>query len=574
MFAARGQNYRTLWDARIGTFRPRTEDGAWMDPYDPATGNEQFHESGAYQYQWLVPQDPKGMISLLGGTTVANDRLDEFFAYDKLLADAERTARTEWVNSAYNYYGATTYNPNNEPDLLSPYTYLWTGEPYKAATVVRAAETLFTNGPDGMTGNDDLGTMSAWYVFSSLGLYPTMSGAGFYGVSSPQFPQAKLQIGSYGRQGGTLTISAPGASADNRYIRTAALDGRAFTRTYLRHNEIQRGGRLDYALATAPGSWGTRPGDAPPSVNGGAPFAVTDLSGRLSPADALVPPSADKQQTARLNVDLVVTHEGSTTVSVAASAPRDFAVTPTKTTTTVTAHGAPASARVPLTVTVPAGTPEGEYPVTVTAKMPGADPITRKATVTVRLGSCASAPAGFCPLDLGRDYNHDGVATLDATDQGNFDGGGWSYAANLLPSKGPVTIGGIPYEAPSTAGTDANFVEARGQSLAVPEGGWKTAYVLGATHNGNVDSAATVTYADASADTVPLQLTDWAGGPAFGNAKVIAMDYRIKAGQGQDGPPVAIFGTELALDPAKTVRSITLPTDTRMEVYALTLAGP
>jgi hypothetical protein len=98
--------------------------------------------------------------------------------------------------------------------------------------------------------------------------------------------------------------------------------------------------------------------------------------------------------------------------------------------------------------------------------------------------------------------------------------------------------------------------------------------VLGATHNGNVDSAATVTYADASADTVPLQLTDWAGGPAFGNAKVIAMDYRIKAGKGQDGPPVAIFGTQLALDPAKTVRSITLPTDTRMEVYALTLAGP
>jgi hypothetical protein len=211
--------------------------------------------------------------------------------------------------------------------------------------------------------------------------------------------------------------------------------------------------------------------------------------------------------------------------------------------------------------------------VTATARMPGAPAITRTATVTVRLGSCAATPAGFCAMDLGRDFNHDGVATLDATDQGDFDGGGWSYAANLLPAAGPVTLGGIPYEAPSTAGTDANFVEARGQSLAVPEGGWATAYVLGATHNGNVDSAATVTYADGSADTVPLQLTDWAGGPAFGNTKAIAMDYRIKAGQGQDGPPVAIFRTELALDPARTARSITLPADTRMEVYALTLAG-
>ena len=91
-------------------------------------------------------------------------------------------------------------------------------------------------------------------------------------------------------------------------------------------------------------------------------------------------------------------------------------------------------------------------------------------------------------------------------------------------------------------------------------------------HNGNVDSAATVTYADGSAGTVPLRLTDWAGGAAFGNTKAIAMDYRIKAGQGQDGPPVAIFRTELALDPSKTVRSITLPADPRLEVYALTLA--
>ncbi len=210
MFAKRGQNYRNLWDASIGHFRPRMDDGAWMDPYDPATGDDQFHESGAYQYQWLVPQDPAGMIGLLGGNGAANQRLDDFFAYDKLLADPAGTARTEWVNSAYNYYGAKTYNPNNEPDLLSPYTYLWTGQPYKTATVVRAAETLFTNGPDGMTGNDDLGTMSAWYVFSSLGLYPTMSGANFYGISSPQFEGATVQVGDYAKsQGGTLTITRP-----------------------------------------------------------------------------------------------------------------------------------------------------------------------------------------------------------------------------------------------------------------------------------------------------------------------------------------------------------------------------
>src|SRR6185312_17295591 len=115
------------------------------------------------------------------------------------------TARKDWIASPYDYYGKPTYNPNNEPDLLAPYTYNWVGAPAKTATVVRAAMTLFTTGPDGMTGNDDLGTMSAWYVFSSLGLYPTMSAATFLAVSSPQFPSALLALKS-----GTLTITAPG----------------------------------------------------------------------------------------------------------------------------------------------------------------------------------------------------------------------------------------------------------------------------------------------------------------------------------------------------------------------------
>ena len=437
--------------------------------------------------------------------------------------------------------------------------------------MVRAAETLFTNGPDGMTGNDDLGTMSAWYVFSSLGLYPTMNGANFYGVSTPQFPSAKVQVGNYGMQGGTLTISAPGASAENRYIQSATLDGRELGRTFVRQREIGRGGQIHYALGTEPSAWGTRPQDAPPSVGGGTTLDTKDLSGRLSPAQAFVPPSDDADQQAHMALDLVVTTPSTADVAIAATAPPGFRIEPADATRTVVSNGLPTAARVPFIVTVPANTPEGEHTVTVTARMPGADPIMRTAKVVVRLGRCAVAAGSFCPVDLSRDYNHDGVATLDATDEGNFDDSGWSYAANLLPAAGPTSLGGIPYVAPSTAGTDANFVEAQGQSLALPAGGWATAYVLGATHNGNVDTAATVTYSDGSSQTLPLQLTDWAGGPAFGNTKEISMPYRIKEGQGQDGPPVAIFGTRLALDPAKTPRSIALPDDQRMEIYALTL---
>jgi hypothetical protein len=258
-------------------------------------------------------------------------------------------------------------------------------------------------------------------------------------------------------------------------------------------------------------------------------------------------------------------------VTLSATAPNGFSVDPAAAQTLIRANGLPTAGAVPFTVTVPAGTPEGTYPVSVRAQMPGAPAITRTASILVRSGHCASTSGGSCAVDLARDLNHDGVATNPA--QGNFDGAGWSFAANLMPAAGPTTIGGVTYQAPSTAGDDPNFVEARGQAIVMPEGRYAVAHVLGAAHHGDVDTTATVSYADGSTAAVPLRLTDWAGGGSFGNVKAIPMAYRLKAGQGQDGPPVAIFGTELALDASKTVRAISLPSDSRLELYAITLGS-
>ncbi|HEV3361482.1 MAG TPA: GH92 family glycosyl hydrolase [Pseudonocardiaceae bacterium] len=269
MLAQRGENYRKLWDASIGFFRPRNADGSWFNPYDPETGNDQFHESGAYQYQWLVPQDEPGMIGLLGGTSTANQRLDSFFVYSGLLTDPGTTVKTGWVNSPYGYYGDKTYNPNNEPDLQAPYTYLWTGQPDHTATVVHAQESLFANAPNGMTGNDDLGEMSAWLVMSSLGLYPMMSGADYYAVTSPAFPHATVHIGNLGwLQGGTLTIDAPTVSWDNRYITAMSVNNRATQLTWLSQAQIAHGGHIADTVSATPGTWGTALADAPPSVTG------------------------------------------------------------------------------------------------------------------------------------------------------------------------------------------------------------------------------------------------------------------------------------------------------------------
>jgi hypothetical protein len=171
-------------------------------------------------------------------------------------------------------------------------------------------------------------------------------------------------------------------------------------------------------------------------------------------------------------------------------------------------------------------------------------------------------------VDVTPELNHDGTATDADSASGDFDGGGWSYDAALLPPKGPVTWGGITYQAPDPTGTAPNFVEARGQGLLLPGGQHSWLHVVGSSHNGPVSAAFTVWYTDGTSAEVAATVADWAGGgPA-----VLEMPHRIKAGQGVDGPPVRLFGQSLRLDATKTVRSVTLPNDPRVELYALTLA--
>jgi hypothetical protein len=410
-------------------------------------------------------------------------------------------------------------------------------------------------------------------VFSSLGLYPTMSGANFYGITSPQFPGETVTVGDYaGRQGGTLRLAAPSTSDADRYITGATLDGKPLRHTWVSQADIAHGATLAYTLSDTPGDWGTEPQDAPPSIDRNAQNNVHQLGGGLSPHQALVVPTAGQATQQRLTMNLVVTDPDTADVTLHASAAAGLTIAPADAQTTIASHGLPTAGSVGFTVTVPAGTPEGEYPVTVTARMPNADPITRTASIVVRTGHCAGATAQFCPVDLGRDLDHDGIATLANPGEGNFDGSGWSYAANLMPAPGPVTLNGVPYHAPSSAGTDPNFVEGHGQAVVLPAGTYSAAHILGAAHHGSADDTATVTYADGGTQTVPLRLTDWAGAAAFGNTTEIQMPYRLKAGQGQDSPPVAIFGTVVPLDASRTVRSITLPNDSHVEVYAVTLA--
>ncbi|MGP3952461.1 GH92 family glycosyl hydrolase [Streptomyces sp. 7N604] len=262
-YAARGQSYRNVFDASTGFFRSRDAEGAFTGPADPAR-SEGFHEGTAWQYQWLVPQDLPGLVSLIGGREATERRLDSFFAYDRLRSDPEGTAREVWVGGPYDYDNADTYNPQNEPDLIAPYTYLATGSPAKTTDVVHAALSLFTDAPDGITGNDDLGTMSSWMVLSSIGVFPVFPGTDTWGLSTPVFERVELVLDRRWYPRGRFLITAPGAGAAGRYVQSARLGGKELPRTWITTEDIRAGRDLAFAAGPGPSTWGTDPRDAPP----------------------------------------------------------------------------------------------------------------------------------------------------------------------------------------------------------------------------------------------------------------------------------------------------------------------
>ncbi|MDT9001946.1 GH92 family glycosyl hydrolase [Paucibacter sp. APW11] len=281
LLAQRALNWRKVWDGSVqdreagqtGFPRPRLPGGDWFSEmdrsYDPRS-ERGFHEGTAWQYQWLVRQDIPGLVAAMGGPAQAGQRLDQFFDYPALLADPAAAVRKSWVVGPYSYYSQFRYNPNNEPDLHAPWVYTLIGQPWKTTTVLRAAETLFANAPNGVTGNDDLGTMSAWYLFSALGLYPDMPGSGRFLLHAPRFARAEIDLAP----GRTLRIEAQEAQAgERRYVQAVNWQGRALNRVWLDWEQLQSAGTLAFKLAAQPDTtgWGTRAAHLPQPPAGLAP---------------------------------------------------------------------------------------------------------------------------------------------------------------------------------------------------------------------------------------------------------------------------------------------------------------
>ena len=243
-FFARSSNWATLFDAATGWIAPRDPDGAFMQTPLTENGQSGFQEGNAAQYTWMVPQDLRDLINALGGARAAAAKLDGFFAQ----LNAGQDKPYAWLG--------------NEPSIGTPWVYLSAGEPWRAQAILRQAlTTLYSDTPDGLPGNDDLGTMSAWYVWCAMGLYPQNPAMRYLSIGAPLFRSVRIESPS----GLTLEVSAPNAATDAQYVEALRVDGRASDKSWIALPD--RGTvRLDITLgATADERWATGPGDAPPS---------------------------------------------------------------------------------------------------------------------------------------------------------------------------------------------------------------------------------------------------------------------------------------------------------------------
>ncbi|MEV4178241.1 GH92 family glycosyl hydrolase [Nonomuraea sp. NPDC049709] len=229
-----------------GYQQARKSDGSWLWPFSP-TSDAGFAQGTSATYTWMVQHDVSGLAAAMGGRQQAADRLDAFF----------HRPDGSWATGGDGF----RYDPTNEPGIHVPWLYNALGRPWKTQETVRAmASLVYKTGPSGLPGNDDLGTMSAWYVFAALGMYPQTPSRAEMLLSSPMFQKAWIKRGN----GRTITVTAPQAAPDAIYVQDVKVDGRPHTRSWLPESLLNRGGEVVVNVGTtANTSWATAAADLP-----------------------------------------------------------------------------------------------------------------------------------------------------------------------------------------------------------------------------------------------------------------------------------------------------------------------
>lgn len=243
-YKERAMNYKKMFNPATGYVSPRYADGSWkkdFNLYD--THGQGFIEGNSLNYSFFVPHDVKGLISCMGGDKEFVKRLDRLFTED---LPAEAYEHTEDV-TAEGILGS--YVHGNEPSHHVPYLYMWTSQPWKTAERIREVfDKMYKNRIDGLCGNDDCGQMSAWYIFSAMGFYPVCPGSDQYVLGAPALDSIEMQL----EDGNTFRVKAENLSAANKYVKSIYLNGKPYTKAYLNHADVVKGGELRFVMSDKP----------------------------------------------------------------------------------------------------------------------------------------------------------------------------------------------------------------------------------------------------------------------------------------------------------------------------------
>ena len=238
-FARRADFYKNLFDSSTQFMRPKKSDGTWKSPFNPSqighaesVGGD-YTEGNAWQYTWHVQHDVPGLIALFGGEEPFLNKLDSLFTLKLETTQADVTGLIG------------QYAHGNEPSHHVTYLYALAGRPERTQELIREIfDTQYSPKPNGLCGNDDCGQMSAWYMFSAMGFYPVNPVSGEYVFGAPQLPEFVLHLAD----GKTFTIKAEGLSEANKYVKSITLNGEPYTKNFISHADIVKGGTLVYQM--------------------------------------------------------------------------------------------------------------------------------------------------------------------------------------------------------------------------------------------------------------------------------------------------------------------------------------
>lgn len=243
-FSKRAESFRQYFDPITGFMRGKLSNGKWTTPFDPAYSNHEgsdYTEGNAWQYLWLVPENVQGLIDLLGGKEPFADKLDQLFKVEQGVKGENASSDISGLIGAYAH--------GNEPGHHTTFLFDYAGRAWRSQELNREVQTtLYFADPNGLSGNEDCGQMSAWYVFSAMGFYPVNPADLKYEFGSPIVQEAKIEVAP----GKYFVMKAPLASVANKYIEKATLNGKVLDRPYITHDEIMAGDTLEFTMGAEP----------------------------------------------------------------------------------------------------------------------------------------------------------------------------------------------------------------------------------------------------------------------------------------------------------------------------------